>query len=327
MTQILITGATGFIGSTLACALAGDAVRVLARPSSDLSSLAGLQVEVVRGDVTQPETLPPAVEGVDVVYHLAGMLGRFGVPYSAYHRLHVEGTCNLLRACGGRGVQRIVHCSSPGMLGAVEPGDPPRDERSAHHPTSLYERSKSAAEKAALPLAEELGLPLVIARPEFVYGPGDRHIVGLFRNIQRGTFFYMGRGDCLCHPSYVGDVVAGLQACASVRARPLEAYHLCGPRPVTIRELVEAVARALQVHPPWLHLPTPLVRAGAWAAEGAARLLGIEPPLSLEGVRFFTESRAFAIDKARRELGWTPQVDLDEGMRRAVAWYRKKGLL
>jgi nucleoside-diphosphate-sugar epimerase len=96
---------------------------------------------------------------------------------------------------------------------------------------------------------------------------------------------------------------------------------------VTIREWVTAIAQALDVRPPWLHLPTGLVRAGAWGAERAGRLLHIEPPLSLEGVRFFTESRAFSIDKAEKELGWTPQVDIAEGTRRSVAWYQDNKLL
>jgi nucleoside-diphosphate-sugar epimerase len=329
MPRALVTGATGFIGSALVRALAhrGDAVRVLVRSSSNLDSLAGLDVETAPGDVTRPETLPPAMEGVQIVYHLAGMLGRFGVPESAYHALHVEGTCNVLRACAGRPVERIVYCSSPGMLGAIEPGEPPRDETAAHRPVSPYERSKSAAEQTALPLAAELDLPLVIARPEFVYGPGDRHVVGLYRTIQRGSFFYVGAGDALCHPSYVDDVVAGLIACASERARPLEAYHICGPRAVTIRELATAIAQALGVRPPWLRLPRGLVRAGAWGVEQAGRLLGIEPPLSLEGVRFFTESRAFSIEKAHRELNWSPQVDIGEGTRRSVEWYKAAGLL
>jgi dihydroflavonol-4-reductase len=327
--DVLVTGGTGFLGRALVRALAarGVAVRVLARPTSDLSPLEGLGVEVVRGDVLQPDTLHAATDGVTTVYHLAGMLGRFAVPYSAYHALHVEGTCNLLRACAGRGLVRFVQCSSPGMLGAVGPGEPPRDERSAHHPTSLYERSKSAAEQAALPLAAELGIPLVLARPEFVYGPGDQHVVGLFRSIQRGVFFHIGSGETLCHPSYVEDVIAGLLACATARARAQEAYHICGPRPVTFVELANAIADALEVARPRFHLPEWLIRAGAWGVELAGRTLGIEPPLTLETVRFFTESRAFSIDKARRELGWSPQVDIAEGARRSVAWYREQGLL
>jgi nucleoside-diphosphate-sugar epimerase len=329
MSHVLVTGGTGFIAGALTRALAarGDAVRVLARPSSDLSSLDGLDVEVALGDVLQPETLPPALEGVDVVYHLAGMLGRFGVGWETYRAIHVEGTCNLLRACQARALERFVHCSSPGMLGALGPGEPPRDEASPHRPTGFYERSKSAAEQAALPLAQRLDVPLVIVRPEFVYGPGDRHVLGLYRTIRRGAFFYIGRGDCLCHPTYIDDVVAGLVACTGEHARPLEAYHICGPRPVTVRELVTTIADALGVKPPALHLPTGLVRAGAWGAELAGRLLGIEPPLTLEGVRFFTQSRAFSIEKALRELDWSPQVDLAEGVRRTVAWYIEQGLL
>jgi nucleoside-diphosphate-sugar epimerase len=325
----LVTGASGFIGGALVRALLarGERVRALVRASSDLWRLEGLEVEIVRGDVLSPASLSPALEGVETAYHLAGMLGRFGVPEEAYRRLHVEGTCHLLRACAAQGAGRLVHCSSPGMLGALAPGDPPHVEGAPHRPTGAYERSKSAAERAALPLAAELGLPLVVVRPEFVYGPGDTHVLGLFRAIQGGTFFYIGSGDCLCHPTYVDDAVAGLLACASPRARAGEVYHVCGPRPVTIHAWVTAIAAALEVRPPRLHVPVPLVRAGAWGAEIAGRLLGIEPPLSREGVRFFTQSRAFSTEKAQRELGWAPQVEVEEGARRAVAWYREEGML
>ena len=329
MPDVLVTGGTGFLGGALVRALAacGQRVRVLVRPTSDQGRLDGLPVEPVVGDVTRPETLAQAVDGVHTVYHLAGMLGRFGVPEAAYHALHVDGTCNLLRACAGGHLKRFVYSSSPGMLGQVAPGGPPRDETAPHRPTSIYERSKSAAEKAALPLAAALGVPLVIARPEFVYGPGDEHVLGLFRSIQRGTFFYIGSGNSLCHPSYIDDVVAGLLACAGKRVRPLEAYHICGPRPVTIRELATAVAAALEVKAPSLHLPKWLVSAGAWAAERAASVLHIDPPFTLEGVRFFTESRAFSIARAWNELGWRPEVGIEEGARRSVAWYREQGWL
>jgi nucleoside-diphosphate-sugar epimerase len=259
-------------------------------------------------------------------------LGRYGVPESAYFRLHVDGTCALLRACAAPSasradLKRFVYCSSPGMLGPVGPSDLPRDETSAHHPTGVYERSKSEAEKAALPLAAALGVPLVVARPEFVYGPGDQHVLGLFQAVRRRRFFYIGSGENLCHPSYVDDVVAGLIACSSERAQTLGAYHICGPRPVTWKEFATAIAGALGVPSPTLHLPVSLARVGAWSAERVADLIGIEPPLSLEGVRFFTESRAFSIAKAARELGWTPKVDVEEGARRAVQWYRSQGML
>jgi nucleoside-diphosphate-sugar epimerase len=191
----------------------------------------------------------------------------------------------------------------------------------------MYERSKSAAENAALPLAKELDIPLVVARPEFVYGPGDTHVVSLFRAIQRGSFFYIGSGDCLCHPSYIDDVIAGLLSCASERARPQEAYHICGPRSITIRELATSIADALGVPHPSLHLPLWLVTVGAWGAERAGHVFRFDPPFTLEGVRFFTESRAFSIEKAHRELGWSPKVEFAEGASRSVAWYRENGLL
>ena len=324
--RVLITGGTGFMGSHLVRALcrAGRLVRVLARPTSDLRQLEGLDVEVVLGDVLLPNTLPEALDGVKVVYHLAGMLGGAPLPDAAYRDLHVNGTLNVLVTARAAGAERFVHVSSPGVLGPIQ--DPPADETWPHAPSNIYETTKSKGEKLALTFARHTGLSLTVVRPEFVYGPGDTHVLGLFRAIQKRRFFYIGSGENRVHPTFVDDAVRGMALCETA-GRARRVYHVAGPAPVMIRQLVTTVAEALDVPPPRLRVPRLLATAVAAGLELAAMVVPFHPPLSRSAVNFFTETRAFSTDRARTELSYQAQVPLVEGVRRTVAWYREQGLL
>jgi nucleoside-diphosphate-sugar epimerase len=324
--RILVTGGTGFLGGALVRDLVADGalVRVLARPTSDLGRLAGLNVEIVYGDVLQPATLPPAMHGIEALYHLAGMLGGMPVPDAAYRALHIEGTAHVLEAALGAGVRRVLHVSSPGVLGPID--GPPADETAPYAPTNVYERTKAEGERLALAAAAQRSLSLTVARPEFVYGPGDTHVVGLYRTIQRGIFFYVGSGDTVVHPTYIDDAVRGMRLCLE-RGGAGRVYHVAGPQPVTVRELATTIAGALGVRSPWLRLPTWLAAIAALGFEAVAKIAGVRPPLSRGAIAFFTESRVFSTARAHAELGYVPRVSLAEGMRRTVAWCRERGLL
>ena len=153
---------------------------------------------------------------------------------------------------------RLLHLSSAGVLGPL-----PRHDQLAHvdeaaplAPSNAYERSKALGEHFAREFALA-GLPLVVARPEFVYGPGDIHVLGLFRTVQRGLFFYVGNGGNTCHPTYIDDLVEGLLLCLRLGAAG-ETYQITGPRPVTFRELAETIAAEVGARPPWLRVPPPV---------------------------------------------------------------------
>lgn len=323
MTTVAITGATGFLGGALARALVtqGASIIALARQGSDRTALADLDVTWVTGDITDPASLQNAFAGADWLVHAAGMLGQAGVPEEMYQHLHVQGTANVLAEAGH--CRRVLHISSPGVLGPI--AGPPADETVALAPSNPYERSKAQSETLALEAARN-GLPLIVARPEFVYGPGDRHVLGLFQAIQRGRFFYIAGGRHTCHPTFVKDVVDGLLRCLR-SGRPGEIYHLTGPRPVTFRELGQVLAAELGAAPPRWSLPRPLAWLGAAALEVAGGLLGFRPPLSRTGVAFFSEDRRFSWEKAHRELGYQPAFDLSAGIAHTVAWYRQQGWL
>jgi dihydroflavonol-4-reductase len=325
MPSVVVTGATGFVGSTLARALlsSGAEVTVLCRPSASRHRLEELKVNWIQGDVTNAATLRGAFAGADWLVHAAGRLGQAGVPEQVYHMLHVEGTRNVLAEAASAGVGRVLYISSPGVLGPIR-GEP-ADETAPPAPSNAYERSKAAAEGVVRQFAAA-GLPVIIARPEFLYGPGDTHVLGLFRAVQRGLFFYVGRGRHVCHPTFISDAVAGLIACLE-KGQPGEIYHICGPRPVTFRELGQTIAAVLQVRPPWLMAPRPLAWSGAVALEIVGKITGRTPPLSRTGVDFFSQSRRFSTQKAQHALNFTPAVDLAEGIARTVAWYRQEGLL
>jgi nucleoside-diphosphate-sugar epimerase len=323
--KVLITGATGFVGGALARALAGGGAEIwaLARPDADHQRLAGLDVHWLSGDVTEPASLQGIGRGMDWVVHAAGMLGQASTPESVYQRLHVEGTHHVLQEALTAGVERVLYVSSPGVLGPIT--GPPATEDAPLAPSNAYERSKAAAERKVQDLFGQ-GLPVVIARPEFIYGPGDTHVLGLFRAVQRGLFFYIGRGRHTCHPTFIDDAVRGMLLCLA-KGRPGEIYHIAGLQAITFRQLGEAMAGALGVRRPWLALPRPLAWLGAAGLESVGRLTGRTVPLSRTGVAFFSEDRRFSWHKAQAELGYHPAVDLAEGMALTVAWYRKEGLL
>ncbi len=339
--KVVLTGATGFVGGALARRLAaeGAELHALTLPGSDRARLAGVPVTFHSGDITTPAGLDGLFDGATWVIHAAGMLGRAGVSQATYNRINAEGVGHVLAAVEqahkqGRTADdlRVLHVSSAGVLGPVvgRVGNPPYnhdalDETSPLAPSNAYERSKALGEEVAAGFARD-GLPLVIARPEFIYGPGDVHVLGLFRAIQRGVFFYIGDGENTCHPTYVDDMVDGLLACLR-RGAPGGVYHIAGPRPLPFRELAETIAATLGAKPPRWRVPVPLAWLGAAGLEAAGKLTGRDVPLSRTGVAFFSENRRSTYVKAERELGFTPKVELREGVARTVGWYREEGLL
>jgi nucleoside-diphosphate-sugar epimerase len=168
---------------------------------------------------------------------------------------------------------------------------------------------------------------LAIARPTGIYGPGDRRLLKLFRGVSRRTFVTLGSGDIYYHLTYVDDLVEGFRLCGEIPRAAGRTYILAGGEVTPLNELVRRIAAAAGVRPPSLRAPVwPFWIAGA-LCEAVCVPLRIEPPLYRRRVDFFTKSRAFDIARARAELGYSPQVGLDEGIRRTLAWYREQGWL
>ena len=320
-----MTGATGFTGGHLARALArrGYEVRALVRDERRGAELARAGVILVPGDLADASSWAGALEGVEVVYNIAALYRQAGLPQSTYRRVNALAAGDLVGAAAAAGVRRVVHCSTVGVHGDVD--SPPADEDAPLRPGDVYQDTKVEGERLARAAAARTGIELTIARPSGIYGPGDRRLLKLFRGVARRRFVVLGDGRIFYHLTYIDDLVEGFRLCADVAAAAGRTYTIAGGEVSTLNELVSLIAEEAGVPPPRLHLPVwPFWMAGA-ACEAVCRPFGVEPPLYRRRVDFFTKSRAFRIDRARRELGFEPAVDLREGVRRTLAWYKERG--
>jgi nucleoside-diphosphate-sugar epimerase len=316
-----VTGGSGFVGSRLCDALAAAGWKVKAfdlRPRSDASP----GVDFIPGDIRDAALLLKAVSSTDVVFHLAAALGASRISPDEFMAVNAGGTRVIMEAARKNGVRRIVHFSSAGVLGHVKPGDV-ADERYPLDPRDIYDKTKLAGERAALEFAA-LGLNVVVVRPGWIYGPGDRRTLKLIRSIARGRFLFPGKGGTLQSPTFIDDLVAGTMLCAD-RGRAGEIYNIAGKEALTVRQMAETIAATLGKRLPRFHLPMGPTRAAAAVLGKLFGLVSREAPLNPSRLAFFVHPKALKIDKARAELSFEPRVDFAEGMARAVAWYRDAG--
>lgn len=323
----LVTGATGFIGDHLARRLIadGEPVRLLVRSAETAAPLAEQGAELVVGEITNCQVLCAALQGVEVVYHLAGRLSASDVPVAEYYRMHVEGVRALLDCCREQpSLRRVVHISTTGVLGVT--GDRPADETAPPAPTNVYEQTKWKAE-LLVGKALQQGLPAVIVRAGLVYGPGDLHLLGFFRAVQRGLFRPIGSQPVWIHPIYVDDLIEALVRCAQNLRAAGERFHIACQKPVTIATLSATIATALGKLPPCGTIPLPVARSVAAIGELLPTRLKVLAPLTRSRLDFLTHTRVYDVTKAQQLLGFVGATDLPVGIARTAAWYRQQDYL
>jgi nucleoside-diphosphate-sugar epimerase len=278
---------------------------------------------VREGEITDPKAVKRAVEGVGTIYHLAAAYREASHREEGYRQINVGATRNLLEAAAGCGLDRFVHCSTVGVHGHI--ANPPAEESTAFAPADAYQRTKLEAELLALTYGRERGIPVTVARPTAIYGPGDQRLLKMFRMIAKGTFVLLGSRDIYYHMVYVDDLVDGLQLLATHPSAVGEAFILGGEGYYPLKTIAGKIAGLLGVRAPWLRLPARPFQLAGSLCEAICLPLGVEPPIYRRRVDFFTKSRAFSIEKARRMLGYSPRVTLDAGLRQTLEWYVSNG--
>ena len=326
MGKILVTGATGFTGGNLCRRLIelGENVAAFVRPSPRVEPLRALGVECREVDIKNADDVRRNFGGIDRVYHIAAAYRAEHVDIQEFFRVNVDATRNLLEAAGEAGVRRFVHSSTVGVQGEIT--EPPADEDYRFAPGDHYQESKKEGELLARSYADK-GLPVAVVRPVGIYGPGDTRFLKLFRPINKKMFVMIGSGESLYHMTYIDDLVDGFILAGTRPEAVGEVFTIGGEGYTTLRELVDAIADVLGRPRPFLRVPYGPVYFASVLCENICRPLGIAPPLYPRRVEFFSKSRAFSIEKARRMLGYAPKVGLREGLARTAAWYRQQGLI
>lgn len=324
--RALVTGASGFIGYHVARRLVreGVEVRALVRGDRAPRHLKDLGVEVVRGDLLDPESLARAVRGCGWVFHVAALYSLWERDSRVFYDVNVVGTRHVLAACRQAGVERLVYTSTVAALGR-RPDGLPADESVRFNlwdEADHYMRSKYLAEEEVLAAARE-GLPVVVVCPSSPVGshdfrptPTGRPILDIMR---RRMPVYV---DGVMNVVDVEDVADG-HLLAMTRGRVGEKYIL-GHQNMALGEFFRLVAEMAGAPAPPLRLPYPVAMAVSQGMVGAARLLGIQPLATPRLVRRLHLGLAVDPSKAVRELG-LPQTPVREAVRKAVTWFRAAG--
>ena len=326
--EVLITGGNGLLGRHLIAALIrrGDSIRVLALPEEDTRWLRQRGVAVYRGDIRWPDTLTAAMSGATAVLHLAGMMGVWR-PMEDYRDVNVTGTRNVCRAALAERVSRVVHVSSWTVYG-MDLGRPAREDFLLRPFREPYAVSKAEGDLTVQRMIAEDHLPAVIVRPGTFFGPGDRlHFGRMADRLRAGKGVIVGRGDNALPFVYVTDVVQGLLLSLDCDHAVGQAYNITNDRPLTQRQILEAIAHDTGAKPPTVHVPYRALYTAGGAAERAARFSSSQrqPIVTRLGVKLFGTDNRHAIDKARHELGYRPQIAIRDGIRLAAAWYQAQG--
>lgn len=326
--RVLVTGGTGFTGKALVRRLIEMGHQVVAldyKEGLKTREIREWGAEVILGSVTDMDVVRRAVDGAEVVHHVAAAFREMDVPESHYYEVNVGGTRNVLQAALDAGVRKVVSCSTCGVHGNVD--HPPAGEDAPIQPADYYQRTKWEAEPVAREFFER-GLRTTILRPAAIYGPGDpERFFLIFKRVASGTFPMFGDGRTLYHPLYIDNLVDAFLLAMEDGKGDGEAYLIADEQYVEIEDLVRRVAKALGIEVKIPHYPVwPVVVAGH-IVEKACKPFGINPPIFPRRVDWYRQNRAFRIDKARRDLGYQPRVGLDEGLRRTAEWYRREKLL
>jgi nucleoside-diphosphate-sugar epimerase len=328
--RVFLTGGSGFLGSYVAEQLAeqGHTVRALVRPKSDRKILERLpRVEFARGAIEDRASLDPAMENVDAVVHVAGLV-KARRP-EEFFQVNTEGTKNLLAAAEARapGLKRFVYVSSLAAVGPSTDGTPVRDD-APPRPVTQYGRSKLGAEQAVLAAKDRI--PVTILRPPLIYGPRDRETLAFFASIKKGVLPVMGDGTNTLSVVYGPDCAAAcVRAATTDGVASGRAFFVDDGAVYVWRDALGEIEKALGKRAfVRVGLPLGVVKVAAAATQLYGRMTNTAQMLTLDKVNELKQRHWVCEGSgARTELGWQPRTSWAQGVVETVDWYRRNGWL
>ncbi len=322
--DVTVTGAAGFLGVHLVRTLRarGDRVRCLVRRANDAGALADAGAEVLEGDVTKPDTLPRAVDGADVVFHLAGV--RRAPVRSTFMHVNAEGTRRVCEAMVAGGAKRLVFAGSLAATGPSLPGQPKREE-DPFEPREWYGESKAEGERIAFSFGDRLEVTSV--RPVRIIGPGDRENLPFFRIVAKGLKLDVTGPRRPISFVDVDDVVAHCLLLAERKEAVGEAFFSVGEE-LSLAEMQDVLAEVLGVSVRRIPVPPPLLRALATAADGVSTVTGKKLPLNRKLARqLLAPAWSCSPEKSARLLGFRAKKSIRASIAESARWYRDQGWL
>jgi nucleoside-diphosphate-sugar epimerase len=325
--RFLITGATGFVGGHLAeaCVRKQHTLTAIARASSDVGELEKLGAILFRGELNDPALARQAVTEADIVVNCAAKVGDWG-PIDEYRQVNVESLRVLLDACKGQALSRFIHMSSLGVYASRHHyGTDETDPLPASHRDS-YSRSKVEAEHLVMHYYQEFGVPVVILRPGFVYGPRDRTVLPrIIDSLRKDLMRYPGGGLAALNTIFVNNLIDAVFLAIESENAVGQAYNLTDGEFVSKRKFIEAVADAMGYPHPTRVPPMWLSKLVAWSSETLAKLRGAKeaPTFNFTRLKFMGYNLEFSIQKAMDQLGYRPRVNFEEAIGETMAWYKK----
>ncbi len=326
--RILVTGATGFLGSHLVDRLLeqGEEVHVLVRKTSNLRWLLGKSLHLHYGDVVGDlKGLQQAVVGMDVVYHLAGIIK--SVRRLDYYEVNTQGTANLLEACLAinPGVKRVVVVTSIAAHGPSLP-ESPFTEEDFCQPITDYGRSKRDAELITFRFLDRL--PITIVRPPAIYGPRDEQVLSFFKMVKKGLVVIPGWQKRILSMAYVQDIVSGILLAGNLPQAIGEIFNLGDGEAYSWQEIAQFVGKAFHQKAHSLLAPSPVVYMVAGISEIIGTLTRRVYALNWDYAKnLLQKSWAVDISKAKKVLGYEPKFSLASGAQETADWYELEGWL
>jgi len=335
--KILVTGASGFIGSHLTERLVKEKhdVKVLIRNENSrerrdsLELLKRLKVKIINGNLLDKESLKKATKDVDIIFHLAAIARPMAIPDELYFKVNEGGTRNLLEACKEKNrkgkIKKIIIMSSVSAVGQTKDRTPV-NEQTECKPVDVYGWSKLAEENAAMEYFNKYKMPIVILRPPMVFGERDFEMLKLFKIVSKRFFPISNNNKCM-EFLYAGNLV---EACilAMKNGKNGEIYHISNGEHYSINEVIHAIEKAVRKKVLPVKFPNFFMIFGGYILELFARILHFHPPFKHDTVKWMTEKSWYSdISKAKKELSYSPIFSLEEGVKRTADYYKEKGYL